>query len=246
MYISKYLQFFRWIFVLFALFGLFAACTNPPTKVDDKSGIEMVLIPAGEFQMTTWDELKNVKRVKLEYVDDFYIDVFEVTNQQYAKCVDEGVCVEPVNTRLYSDQAFLDHPVIFVTWGMANSFCEWRGARLPTKAEWEKAAADELKEVEFYWDNASPLCQVGSRLGAGIDENRVYDVDSKSVGMSTPNTYGLYEMTGGMWEWVQDRHELDIYDYSPEYVSFLRMYRWSGYGPLYNRYICSFRCARSP
>jgi hypothetical protein len=53
-------------------------------------------------------------------------------------------------------------------------------------------------------------------------------------------------MTGGMWEWVQDTHSLDFYTSSPDYVSFIRMFRWSGYGPLYNRYLCSFRCARSP
>ncbi|MFN2234836.1 MAG: formylglycine-generating enzyme family protein [Anaerolineales bacterium] len=233
-------------FVLTILIGLLAACTSLPAKIEEKTGEEMALIPAGEFQMTILDEMKDERSLRTVHLDDFYIDVYEVTNRDYAACVEEGGCVEPVNTMEYSDNAFLDHPVVFVTWDMANSFCEWRGARLPTRAEWEKAAADELETIEYYFGDISPLCQVGSRLGAGIDEKTNYNPDTKPVGLSTPNTYGLYEMTEGMWEWVLDRNELDVYETSPDYVSFLRMYRWSGYGPLYNRYLCSFRCARSP
>ena len=233
-------------FVLTILVGLLVACTNLPTQIEDKTGAEMVLIPAGEFQMTALDEMKNERSIHTVYVDDFYIDVYEVTNQHFAACVEDGGCVEPVNTIEYSDNAYLDHPVIFVTWDMANSFCKWRDARLPTKAEWEKAAADELETVEYYWGDVSPLCQVGSRLGAGADHQTDYVPGTKPVGISTPNVYGLYEMTEGMWEWVQDKHELDTYASSPDYVSFLRMYQWSGYGPLYNRYLCCFRCARSP
>lgn len=233
-------------FVLTILIVLLAACANLPTQIKDKTGVEMALIPAGEFQMAILDELKNERSLRTVYLDDFYLDVYEVTNQGYAACVEEGGCVEPVNPMEYSDDAFLDHPVVFVTWDMANSFCEWRGARLPTRAEWEKAAADELETIVYYSGDISPLCQIGSRLGAGIDVNTNYKADTKPVGLSAPNTYGLYEMTEGMWEWVQDRNELDIYESSPDYVSFIRMYRWSGYGPLYNRYLCSFRCARSP
>ncbi len=246
MSVTRYFNFYRFTFVFITLFGPLSACTNHPSQVEDESGIEMALVPAGEFQMTFWDEMKNVKSVQSEYVDDFYIDVFEVTNQHYAKCVDEGECKEPVSTMEYSEEAFLDHPVVFVTWDMANSFCEWRDARLPTKAEWEKAAADELAAVEYFWGDESPLCQIGSRMGAGIDRITNYDPGTIPVGFSQPNAYGLYEMTEGMWEWVQDKHELDAYTSSPDYVSFLRIYRSSGYGPLYNRYLCSFRCARTP
>ncbi len=246
MRISKFLRYYPLAIIITILIGFLAACTNPTTQVEGKTGLEMVLIPAGEFQMTAWDELKNEKSLHTVHVDDFYVDVYEVTNQHYAVCVDEGECVEPANTMEYSVEAYLDHPVVFVTWDMANSFCEWRDARLPSKAEWEKAAVDELAAVEYFWGDESPLCQVGSRMGAGIDRNTNYDPETMPVGFSEPNAYGLYEMTEGMWEWVQDKHELDTYTSSPDYVSFLRIYRSSGYGPLYNRYLCSFRCARTP
>jgi formylglycine-generating enzyme required for sulfatase activity len=232
--------------LLVIMIGLLTACTNLSPLIEDKAGMEMILIPAGEFQMVALDEINNYRSEQTVYVDDFYIDLFEVTNQYYASCVEDGGCIEPVVTTEYADEAFLDHPVVFVTWDMANSFCEWRDARLPTRAEWEKAAADELEKIEYYWGDISPLCQVGSRLSAGINVKTDYDPGTEPVGLSAPNSYGLYEMSGGMWEWVQDRHELDAYDYSPDSVSFLRMNRWSGYGPLYNRYVCSFRCARSP
>lgn len=242
----KFQQYVLLSFGISLLIGFLAACTNNPTQVDDKTGAEMVLIPAGEFQMTAWDELKNEKTFQPVQVDDFYIDVYEVTNQQYAACVDEGDCIEPANTMEYSNEAYLDHPVVFVTWDMANSFCEWRDARLPTKAEWEKAAADELASVEYYWGDVSPLCQVGSRMGATIDPNTDYDPDTKAREGAEPNAYGLYDMTEGMWEWVQDKHEADAYNSTSDFVSFLRVYRTGGYGPLYNRFLCSFRCARTP
>lgn len=244
-------KYMNWKFIILTciftiLIGSLAACTNPNSQNVDDPGAEMVLVPAGEFQMTIWDELKNEKSIHSVYMEDFYIDVYEVTNQRYAECVAEGACVEPANTKEYSNDATLDHPVVFVTWEMADSFCRWRDARLPTKAEWEKAAADELGAAEYFWGDVSPVCQVGSRMGAGIDRNTDYDPGTKPVGFSTPNSFGLYEMADGMWEWVQDKHELDVYTTSSDFVSFLRIYRLSGYGPLYNRYLCSFRCAQSP
>ena len=235
------------LIIVFTIFiNFLASCTNLPDQIVDNTGVKMALVPVGEFEMTILDEMKQERSVRSVHVDDYYIDIYEVTNQRYTECVQEGGCVEPVNTMEYSDGAYHDHPVVFVTWDMAYSFCKWRDGRLPTKTEWEKAAADELEVVEYYWGDESPLCQVGSRMGAGIEGRTDYDPETKPVGSSSTNAYGLYEMTGGMWEWVQDKHVLDTYTSSPDFVSFLRIYRWSGYGPLYNRYLCSFRCARSP
>jgi formylglycine-generating enzyme required for sulfatase activity len=212
----------------------------------DGSGTEMALVPAGEFQMATFDEIKGQTSVETIYVQDFYLDIHEVTNQDYAGCVQDGVCSEPANTMEYQDPSYQDHPVIFVTWDMANTYCQWRGARLPTKAEWEKAAADELAEIEYFWGDISPVCQVGARLGAGPGQLANYDPATEAVMRSGPNTYGLYDLTGGMWEWVQDEYAAAVYDSNPETVSFLRMFRKSGYGPLYTRFMCSLRCASSP
>jgi len=232
------------IIVIFA--ALLSGCANLPDQLVDKSGAKMALVPAGEFEMTIWDEMKNEYSTETVHVEDFYIDIYEVTNQLFAECVGDGVCAEPAHTLEYSEAEYINHPVVFVTWDMANSYCLWRDARLPTKAEWEKAAGDELSEIDQFLGDSSPLCQVGSRMGSAVDTRTDYDPDTEPVGASGPNAIGLYDMVGSMWEWVGDKHVLDVYEYSPEYVSFLRINRWSGYGPLYNRYLCSFRCARTP
>lgn len=225
---------------------LLTACAAPtsPPAVDTEAS--MVLIPAGEFDMKIWNEMENESSLQSVYVDDFYLDKYEVTNQRYAQCVEEGTCLRPLNDMEYGNDAYSDHPVIFITWDMASTYCAWRDARLPTIVEWEKAAQDELKEVDYYWGEESPVCQRGSRLGRSVEPETDLDPETSPVGSTTPNTFGLYEMTGGMWEWVRDPNELDIYDNPPEVVSFLRMSRWSGYGPIYQRFFCSFRCARSP
>ena len=108
------------------------------------------------------------------------------------------------------------------------------------------AAGDELAAFDTYWEDDSPVCQVGSRLGAEIDEREAFEPGMKPVGGEASNRFGLYDMTGNAWEWVQDPYTGNEYHTSPSYVSFLRMSGWSGYGPVYSRFVCSFRCARSP
>lgn len=214
------------------------------TQITDDFGVPMTLVPAGEFKIAGWDGERGGISI-LTYVDNFYIDIYEVTNRRYAECVGDSVCTLPKITTSYNDDTFLDHPVVFVTWDMAQTYCQWRGARLPSKAEWEKGASDELASVEYYWGDESPVCQVGARLGAEIDKNTDFVTGTEVVGSHAPNIFGLYDMTGNVWEWVQDPYVGDAYRYSPSFVSFLRMASWSGYGPVYKRFLCGFRCARS-
>jgi formylglycine-generating enzyme required for sulfatase activity len=235
------------------------ACTNLPdqnielsdqntdqlAQIIDDFGLPMALVPAGDFKIAGWDGERGEPSVST-YVDNFYIDIYEVTNRRYAECVGDSVCALPKITTSYTNEKFLDHPVVFVTWDMAQTYCQWRGARLPSKAEWEKGASDELAMVEYYWGDESPVCQVGSRLGAEIDENADYATGTEAVGSHAPNIFGLYDMTGNVWEWVQDPYVGGAYRNSPSFVSFLRMASWSGYGPVYKRFLCGFRCARSP
>lgn len=237
-------SFIYFLVVIFAV--TLVSCTNLPAQIEDESGVPMALVPAGEYKLTNKEEVSGEISVRTVNVGDFYIDLYEVTNRQYVQCVDDRVCVEPENKTVYSNPEFIDHPVVFVTWDMAQTFCEWRGARLPKKAEWEKAASDELANVDYYWGDESPLCQVGARLGAAVDENAGFDTGTEPAGSYGPNRYGLYDMTGNVWEWVQDEYVEGDYKSSPSFVSFLRMARWSGYGPIYQRFLCGFRCARSP
>ena len=96
----------------------------------------------GESSRPDAEPVRNV------HLDDFYIDRYEVTNLHYAACVTDGACNSPkeevpfTRNGYFGNPEYDSYPVIFVTWMYAQSYCAWRGARLPTEAEWEKAAAE--------------------------------------------------------------------------------------------------------
>jgi serine/threonine-protein kinase len=210
-------------------------------------------------------------------LDDFYMDQFEVTNGQYATCVDAGICDPTTDTTAfessysrrvyYGNPAYLDFPVIYANWYEAKDYCEWRGARLPTEAEWEKAARGGLIGKSYPWGNESPICEVGAQNGAKFDDNEdCNDTDTTQVGSYGPNSYGLYDMAGNVWEWVSDFYDEGYYASSsatnptgPDEGSFIvlrggswndhidllrvsdRRYNEPNSGSLYS----GFRCARS-
>ena len=124
----------------------------------DQAGIaEMVLIPAGEFEfgapegtptgLTEEDEgLKQSEGTNPVYLSSYYIDKYEVSNSQYKLCQDAGVCTEPYDVtsvmyqNYYNNATYAGFPVIWVTYNQAATFCQWAGKKLPTEAQWEKAA----------------------------------------------------------------------------------------------------------
>ncbi len=189
---SPQIRSFPFLLAGISAFLLLTACAEPtaPTTIDTETN--MVLIPGGEFDMKIWNEMENESSLQSVYVDDFYLDKYEVTNQRYARCVEEGTCLPPLNDMEYGNDATSDHPVIFITWEMASSYCAWRDARLPTIAEWEKAAQDELEEVDYYWGEESPVCQRGARLGRSVEPETDMDLETSPVGSTTPNIFGLY------------------------------------------------------
>lgn len=174
-----------------------------PAEIKDAQGVSMMLVPAGEFIMGNDKLFTNERPSHTVNLDAFYIDDYEITNALYKDCVAAGGgCEAPADPFLYNNAARASHPIVRVDWDMARSYCEWRGARLPTEAEWEKAARGE-NALTYPWN------------GDSINVNYAnYDsTGTKAVG-SYPfvrSPYGIHDMAGNVSEWVSDWYSLDYY-----------------------------------
>lgn len=201
--------------------------TLPP--IADPPDIEAtVMVPAGEFKMgcdavvsTIYPCFDWELPLHTVYLSSFRIDQYETTNIQYRTCVDAGVCNPPRRfSSAYRGNYFLNSrydyfPVLYVSWWDAQDYCHWVGKRLPTEAEWEKAARGDGDTRTWPWGEESPNC---SRLTHLPDGTRCSDTqDSQRVG-SFPDAispYGALDMAGNVFEWVQDRYNVRYYQYSP-------------------------------
>ena len=162
----------------------------------------------------------------------FFIDETEVTNGQYAQCVAAGACAQPQrNTATYhpayfGDPAYDDYPVIFVSWYQAEAFCDWRGARLPSEAEWEMAAGFDPNQsivLRFPWGDAFDgtkvnYCDTGCTRD--VRDSRVDDGhrDTAPVGsyVDGRSPIGAYDMAGNVMEWVGDWYDPRYYESSTD------------------------------
>ena len=194
-----------------------------PDPSDPEADISnMELIPAGEFRMGS-NSSDDEKPIHSVYVDAFYMDKYEVTNAEYTeflnakgKHTDAGhtwlnvgsknARIEYVNRVYRAKVGYANHPVTMVSWYGAMAYAEWKGKRLPTEAEWEKAARGNLAGLTYPWGN-------------GIDSTKAnynrHVKDTTVVGKYTANGYGLYDMSGNGSEWCLDEYNGNFYSVSP-------------------------------
>ena len=190
-----------------------------------RSGI-MVLVPAGEFIMGSSNNTNHPEEHPAHpvYLDAYYIDKYEVTVAEYAKCHAAGKCATPATGLFYNfgQPGKAHHPINGVSWHDAVSYCRWVKKRLPTEAEWEKAARGTDGRV-YPWGNEDASCnyavinehvtqvpEVNSTTGCGVKST--WPVGSKPKGISP---YGALDMAGNVWEWVSDWYDTAYYATSP-------------------------------
>jgi len=148
----------------------------------------------------------------------YYMDKTEVTVDQYEGCMTAGSCTAPLTDGDYCNWGASgrgSHPVNCVTWAQADEYCAWAGKRLPTEAEWEKAARGTDGRM-YPWGNEDATCEyaVTDDLdGYGCGTDSTWDVCSKSPAGDSP--YGLCDMAGNVREWVSDWYDEDYYSSSP-------------------------------
>ncbi len=197
------------------------------TRISPVDGMTQVFIAGGEFKMGSQIGLTDEQPQHKVILDSFWLDKTEITNALYNKCVLAGKCRPPKTQNSYEDQntpfdyfensTLINHPVVLVSWNDAKNYCTWAGKRLPTEAEWEKAAIWDPTSNEqrtYPWGNNFD-CKNGNyddeiELDASMMSNTTKNCDgysrSSPVG-SFPqgaSAYGALDMGGNVWEWVND------------------------------------------
>lgn len=214
------------IFLLIAV-GFFACKAKPAVCAAEIPG--MKCIPAGTFiRGSNTHDADERPEEKID-LDEFYIDTYETTNREFNECLAAGKCrnclkenkctqVTAGYGKLYQGEK---QPVVGISWYTAKEYCEFRGKRLPTEAEWEKAARGPDGNL-YPWGNEPATCaravieegEPGQKRKGCFAKKLPVDwhMHTSDVGTRAPGVYGLYDMAGNSWEWVEDW-------YAPSYAS---------------------------
>lgn len=190
----------------------------------------MALIPAGSFQMGS-NENSDEQPIHTVTLDAYYIDQYEVTNAEYADFLnargnqseggvtwlvegDSDVLITQNGGEWQPKSGYGNYPVVGVSWYGAAAYCEWRGARLPTEAEWEKAARGTDDRTYPWGEEMS--CKLANHDATRYFGDCVGDTTSVGGYPDGASPYGALDMAGNAWEWVADWYCKDTYSQSPE------------------------------
>src|SRR5512138_1956601 len=174
-------------------------------RVSTIDGMPQVFIPAGKFRMGGMDarSAPDERPAHTVSIHAFWMDQLEVTNAMYTLCIHSGTCTPPQSfkslrrTDYFDNPEFKDYPVVYVTWGQANAFCEWAGGRLPSEAEWERAArGDDWRTFPWGEDKASGLLANYNMLVGDTSRAGTYPLGA--------SPFGVLDMAGNVAEWTND------------------------------------------
>lgn len=179
-------------------------------RISSKDRAVQIYIPAGRFTMGTNKGPAQSGPIHSVYLDAYWIDQVEVTNSDYALCMQDDVCRHPARyNTFFDDPAYTNYPVVFINWYDAQTYCDWSGGRLPTEAEWEKAARG-TDQLRYPWGNERPDDSL-------LNFNGLYKAPRPSYDYLTgASPYGLLNMAGNVQEWVADWYDPNYYSISPE------------------------------
>ena len=207
--------------------------TATPAPFTTETGSQMLYIPGGIFRLGNEEGEADEQPSLTVRLDPYYIDETEVTNRAYAQCVAAGACDPPASNRsafnpdYYESGQFSDYPVLYVNWHQAREFCEWRGARLPSEAEWERAAGFDPEQGikrQYPWGDefdGTLLNYCDANCYNGEKQDPTYDDeygDTAPVGTYPEgrSPLGAYDMLGNVMEWTNDWYDRNYYSYAPE------------------------------
>jgi eukaryotic-like serine/threonine-protein kinase len=162
-------------------------------------------------------------------VDAYWIDRAEVTNGQYNQCVTAGACTPPVDIRsamrklYFGNPDYKDYPVVWVSWTDAFQYCQWAGRRLPSEAEWERAARGDSGKFLYPWGASALDGSQANFCDANCDQDGKDASVDDGYGDTSPagffpagaSPFGLLDMAGNVWEWVHDYYDASYYAASP-------------------------------
>ena len=171
----------------------------------------MLLVPAGEFTMGSDEGDDDEQPIHRVVLDSFYLDTFEVTNGRFAKFV---AAIQSEPPWGFADQETpviqAERPVRWVNWMEALGYCLWAGKRLPTEAEWEKAARGTDGRT-YPWGNDPPTA-AHAVFGLTEAAETVSPIGNRDKGQSP---YGVHDLAGNLYEWVTDRYDEEFYTTNP-------------------------------
>ncbi|MCG3778130.1 MAG: Serine/threonine-protein kinase pkn1 [Nitrospira sp.] len=189
---------------------------NRPVEQAIVAETPMVTISEGMFAMGSdgRQALEDERPKHQVWLPSFFMDLYEVTTEQYASFVAATHRLVPWQWNMVDLSQHGNRPVIGVDWADADAYCRWRGKRLPTEAEWEKSARGTDGRL-YPWGNQLPTKERANfALGARFSYSQVLmPAQSYEFGKSA---FGLYQMAGNVWEWVQDWYDASYYENAPE------------------------------